>query len=57
MKGVSASFVLKCAERVMLTPSFLIRYHCEFSQRFLRRSGIGKRLLTKIIGIMVEGRK
>ena len=57
MKGGSASSVLKCTECVMLTPCFLIRYHCEFSQRFLRRSGIGRRLLMKIIGIMVEGRK
>lgn len=29
-----APTVLRCARRVMLTPRFLIRYHCEFSQQF-----------------------
>ena len=34
---VSASLALRCAARVMMTLCFLVRYHCEFSQRFLRR--------------------
>lgn len=33
----SPSAVLRCAAGVMLTPCFQVKYHCEFSQRFLRR--------------------
>jgi len=34
-----ASTVLRCAARVMLTPCFLIRHYCEFSQRFFPAIG------------------
>jgi len=33
--------VLRCAARFMLTPCFQVKYHCEFSQRFLGRWGEG----------------
>ena len=55
MKGRSA--VLRYARRVMLTPYFLARYHCEFSKGFRDHRTVDVRLLTKAIGIMVEGRR
>jgi len=57
LKGGSA--VLRCGRRVMLTPRFMVKYHCRPSQRFLRRLGGGYEVTvpTKMIGIMVEGFK
>ena len=43
----SRSAVLRCGRCAMLTHCFLIRYHCEFSQGFLRRLGDGYEATNK----------
>jgi len=39
--------VLRCAARFMLTPWFQVKYHCEFSQRFLGRWGEGQEVTNE----------
>ena len=58
-KTIEGSAVLRCGRRVMLTPRFMVKYHCRPSQRLLRRLGGGYEVTvpTKMIGIMVEGFK